>query len=45
MLLRCYLLQIANHSQIDIVQAVKDMLARNALKYPAKQAVARVSLA
>ena len=38
-----YLLQIADHSQIDIVQAVKDKLARNALKYPAKQAVARVS--
>ena len=38
-----YLLQIADHSRIDIEQAVKDKLARNALKYPAKQAVARVS--
>ena len=40
-----YLLQVADHSQIDIAQAVKDKLARNALKYPATRAVARVSSA
>ena len=38
-----YLLQVADHSQIDIAQAVKDKLGRNALKYPASRAVARVS--
>lgn len=38
-----YLLQVADHSQIDIAQAVKDKLARNALKYPATRAIARVS--
>ena len=38
-----YLLQVADHSQIDIVQAVKSKLARNALKYPAKHTIARVS--
>jgi NTP pyrophosphatase (non-canonical NTP hydrolase) len=38
-----YLLQLADHSQIDIALAVKEKLARNALKYPAKQAIARVS--
>lgn len=38
-----YLLQVADHSQIDIAQAVMSKLARNALKYPAKQAIARVS--
>ena len=38
-----YLLQVADHSQIDIARAVKDKLARNALKYPAKQTIARVS--
>lgn len=37
-----YLLQVADHSQVDIGQAVKDKLARNALKYPAKKAIARV---
>lgn len=36
-----YLLQVADHSQIDIAQAVKDKLARNASKYPAKQTIAR----
>ncbi|MEI2677667.1 MAG: nucleotide pyrophosphohydrolase [Burkholderiaceae bacterium] len=38
-----YLLQVADHSQIDIAKAVKDKLARNALKYPPKHSVARVS--
>jgi len=38
-----YLLQVADHSEIDIAQAVKFKLARNALKYPPKQAVARIS--
>ena len=38
-----YLLQVADQSEIDIAQAVRDMLARNALKYPATRAVARVS--
>jgi hypothetical protein len=38
-----YLLQLADHSHIDIARAVKDKLARNALKYPAKQTIARVS--
>jgi len=38
-----YLLQVADRSEIDLVQAVKSKLARNALKYPAKQAIARVS--
>ncbi len=32
-----YLLQLADHTQIDIERAVKDKLARNALKYPAEQ--------
>ena len=40
-----YLLQVADHSQIGIAQAVKDKLARNALKYPATRAVAPVSSA
>jgi NTP pyrophosphatase (non-canonical NTP hydrolase) len=38
-----YLLQVADHSEIDIAKAVRDKLARNALKYPATRAVARVS--
>ena len=38
-----YLLQVADHSQIDIERAVKDKLARNALKYPATQTITRVS--
>lgn len=38
-----YLLQVADHSKIDIVQAVKSKLARNALKYPAKHSIAHVS--
>jgi len=38
-----YLLQVADHSQIDIAQAVRDKLARNAVKYPAKRTLSRVS--
>ena len=38
-----YLLQLADHSQIDIARAVTDKLARNALKYPPTRAVERVS--
>lgn len=36
-----YLLQVADHSQIDIGQAVQDKVARNARKYPAVRSVAR----
>jgi NTP pyrophosphatase (non-canonical NTP hydrolase) len=36
-----YLLQVADHGRIDIAQAVRDKLARNALKYPVKKSVAR----
>ncbi len=38
-----YLLQLADHSEINIAQAVKDKLVRNAVKYPAKRTIARVS--
>lgn len=38
-----YLLQLADHTQIDIAQAVRDKLAGNALKYPAKHTISRVS--
>lgn len=38
-----YLLQVADHCQIDVGQAVRDKLAKNAAKYPAKRAVARAS--
>jgi NTP pyrophosphatase (non-canonical NTP hydrolase) len=38
-----YLLQVADHCQIDLAHAVRDKLARNAVKYPAKQVIARVS--
>ncbi len=38
-----YLLQVADHCQIDVAQAVQDKLARNAVKYPAKRAVTRVA--
>lgn len=38
-----YLLQVADHCQIDIQQAIRDKLARNAIKYPAKRAIPRVS--
>ncbi|WP_164962245.1 nucleotide pyrophosphohydrolase [Rubrivivax sp. JA1026] len=32
-----YLLQLADHSRVDIAQAVKDKLGVNAAKYPAKR--------
>ena len=38
-----YLLQVADHCQIDVSQAVRDKLARNAVKYPAKRVIPRVS--
>lgn len=38
-----YLLQVADHCQIDLAHAVRDKLARNAEKYPAKHVIARVS--
>jgi NTP pyrophosphatase (non-canonical NTP hydrolase) len=38
-----YLLQVADHSEIDVAQAVRSKLARNALKYPPKHLIARVS--
>ncbi len=38
-----YLLQVADHCQIDVEQAVKDKLAKNAVKHPAKRVIARVS--
>ena len=38
-----YLLQVADHCQIDVPQAVQDKLAKNAVKYPAKLAIPRLS--
>lgn len=38
-----YLLQVADHCEIDVEHALRDKLARNALKYPAKRQMARVS--
>lgn len=38
-----YLLQVADHCEIDLSQAVQDKLAKNAVKYPAKRAIPRVS--
>jgi NTP pyrophosphatase (non-canonical NTP hydrolase) len=38
-----YLLQVADHSEIDVALAVRSKLARNALKYPPKHSVPRVS--
>ena len=38
-----YLLQVADHTQIDVEQAVKDKLVRNAQKYPAKRVIAALS--
>lgn len=38
-----YLLQVADHTQIAVAQAVKDKLVRNGLKYPAKRVIAAVS--
>ena len=37
-----YLLQVADHTQVDVEQALKDKLVRNAQKYPAKRVVAVV---
>ena len=37
-----YLLQVADHTQVDVAQAVKDKLVRNAQKYPAKRVAAVV---
>lgn len=36
-----YLLQVADHCQIDVAQAVGDKLKKNAVKYPAKLVVPR----
>jgi NTP pyrophosphatase (non-canonical NTP hydrolase) len=38
-----YLLQVADHCQIDVAQAMRDKLAKNAIKYPTKHEIARVS--
>ncbi|MGE0370921.1 MAG: nucleotide pyrophosphohydrolase [Gammaproteobacteria bacterium] len=38
-----YLLQVADHCQIDVANAVRDKLEKNAIKYPPKHAIARVS--
>lgn len=38
-----YLLQVADHCQIDVSQAVRDKLALNEVKHPAKRAIPRVS--
>jgi NTP pyrophosphatase (non-canonical NTP hydrolase) len=38
-----YLLQVADHCEVDLAQAVRSKLARNAVKYPPSHAIARVS--
>ncbi len=38
-----YLLQVADHCQVDVSQAVRDKLVKNAVKYPAKRAIPRMS--
>ena len=38
-----YLLQVADHCQVDVSQAVRDKLVKNAFKYPAKRAIPRMS--
>ena len=38
-----YLLQVADHTQVDVERAVKDKLARNTLKYPAKRVISALS--
>ncbi|MET0336105.1 MAG: nucleotide pyrophosphohydrolase [Rhizobacter sp.] len=38
-----YLLQVADHCQVDIAQATAEKLSRNAQKYPPLRAIARVS--
>ena len=36
-----YLLQVADHCQIDVMQAAQEKLMRNAQKYPAARTIAR----
>jgi NTP pyrophosphatase (non-canonical NTP hydrolase) len=36
-----YLLQLADHCQIDIIEAAQQKLVRNAQKYPATRKIAR----
>ena len=38
-----YLLQVADHCQVDVSQAVRDKLVKNAFKYPAKRAIRSAS--
>lgn len=38
-----YLLQVADHCEVELAHAVRDKLLRNAEKYPPKQVIARVS--
>lgn len=38
-----YLLQVADHCEVNVEQAARDKLARNAMKYPAKRLISRVS--
>ena len=38
-----YLVQVADQSEIDVAQAVRFKLGRNALKYPPEHSIARVS--
>ena len=38
-----YLLQVADHSEIDLEQAVRDKLERNGVKHPPKRQIARIS--
>ena len=38
-----YLVQVADHSGVDLEQAVRDKLARNGVKHPAKRQIARIS--
>ena len=37
----CYLLAIANEIEIDLSQAMRDKMVKNALKYPAEQSRGR----
>lgn len=39
-----YLPQVADHTQIDVKQAVDDKLVRNALKFPAKRVIVAASV-
>lgn len=38
-----YLLQVTDHSEIDLEQAVSDKLARHGVKHPARRRIARLS--